>query len=428
MGTRLQPEPVSPPEVKTPAPPRTRRWRWFLGVCLLLAAILRFSFPQDIEYKSDERYMVVALQQYRSRGVIPAVGMGSSAGVPNPGLSVWLFLFLGRLFDVDGPVGLARSVAALNLLALLILAFGVRAAAPPAERPVWNWTAALLSVNVFGVLFARKIWAQCLAPFFAVLLILAWFRRDRRVGAFFTGLLMVLLGQVHMAGFFFAAALLLWSGVFERFRHRPKIPAWPHLTAGLAVGCLPLIPWLPYARLHSAAAGGRLLTDFWYQWFRTSLGLGLEYSLGRVQALDLLRWPILAGHPTYLVLALQVVTAGMIARLLSIVLRSRRVSLWPLLGAGSETAFLESAGLWGAGLLLTLPAAPIYTHYLLVMYPLPWLWIARLGTAAGRKGRAGLAVIWGAQLLISISFLLYIHAHHGAVYGDYGISYGYQQK
>lgn len=400
-------------------------WPWFLAICLLLAAILRFSFPQDIEYKGDERYMMIMLEQYRHSHMIPPIGMRSSAGVPNPGLSVWIFLFLGQVFHASTPVGLARGVAVLNMLALAVLFVTVRTVVPRAEREVWSWAAAIFSVNVYSMLFSRKIWAQCTAPLLTALLILAWFHRDRRLGAFFCGLLMALLGQIHMAGFFFAAALLLWGGVFERFRRHPRPMPWVFLGAGLFLGSLPLLPWLPYASIHSADAS-RTVYRYWYDWVRTSLGSGLDYSLGQVQLADFLRWPKIAGRPSYLVLALEAVIAGMIATLLGIMLRSRSLSLLRLLGAGTETAFLESAGLWGVGLLLTFLGFPLYPHYLLVLYPLPWLWIARLGAATGRKGRVGLALIWGAQLLVSVSFLLYIHAHHGAVYGDYGITYGYQ--
>lgn len=416
---------------------RTRgrnRWLWFLGFCLLLAAVLRFINPQDIEYKRDERWFFGAVEQYRQGGALPAVGLPSSDDRPAPGLSLWIFLFLGRGLHVDSPVGLARSVAALNMLALLILILVAQTLVPVGERPVWNWTAALVCVNSFSVLFGRKIWNPCVLPLFTICLIAAWFRRDRPLGAFFLGLLMTFVGQIHMAGFFFAAALLAWSWLFERFRQVPRRVPWLFLAAGMALGSLPLIPWLPYLRGHASSVAGSaawigfLPSKYWYEWIRLSLGIGLDYSLGSVGLRDFLRGPVIAGHATFGVLALQAVTVGMVARLLGLLLRSRKLDLPRLLGAHSETAFLESAGLWGTGVFLTLVSMPLYIHYLLVMYPLPWLWIARLGTATGRKGRVGLAVIWGAQLLVSVSFLLYIHAHHGAVYGDYGIGYGYQPK
>ncbi|MGZ4819020.1 MAG: hypothetical protein ACXVZJ_10370 [Terriglobales bacterium] len=215
--------PAAATKSPTPAliqPRKDRNWWIFLAVCLLLGATLRLVFPTDIEYKADERYSMSAVEQFRQSGAIPAVGMPSSTGVVNAGPSVWIFLLLGSMSGANNPAELARSVAVLNILALAILAAIALRVVPPEQREIWCWTAALFCVNVFAVLFARKIWPQCVEPFFTALLILAWFHRSRRAGAFCWGVLEALLGQFHMAGFFFAAALLLWTVAFDRRRER----------------------------------------------------------------------------------------------------------------------------------------------------------------------------------------------------------------
>lgn len=425
--------PAAATKSPTPAliePREDRNWWIFLAVCLLLGATLRLVFPSDIEYKADERYSMSAVEQFRQSGAIPAVGMPSSTGVVNAGPSVWIFLLLGSMSGASNPAELARSVAVLNILALAILAAIAIRVVPPEQREIWGWTAALFCVNVFAVLFARKIWPQCVEPFFTALLILAWFHRSRRAAAFCWGVLEALLGQFHMAGFFFAAALLLWTLAFDRRRERGLGMQWKYAVTGMCLGAVPMIPWLAHG-LHSSArqAWTQLLgLPFWFAWLRTPLGLGLDYNLGW-QYKEFPSWPKIGSHATYAVFACMAITVGTVAVMGAVLLRRRKndkISWADLVGLGSETTFLEAAGLWGAGLLLSAAAVRIYPHYLIAMFPLPWIWVARLGTATGRGGRLGLAAIWLCQLLLSACFLYYIHVHHGAWWGDFGVSYGYQ--
>lgn len=403
------------------------RWRIFLALCVLLAAALRFGFPSDIEYKADEQYTFAALKSYRADGAVPLLGMESSAGIRNPGLSVWLFLALGWLSGAQNPVQLARVVAALNIIALLVLIWMARRVVPEPDRDAWSWAAALFAVNPLAVLFARKIWAQSTLPLFSVLLLLAWFYRDRKFGAFFGGVLSAVLGQIHLSGFFIAGGLWLWTALFERRRSRPRHANWRWAAAGAALAALPLVPWIQ----HVFSIGPRspewinlLFLSYWFNWIASALGLGLGYTLG-THLKEFLQGPLFYGHATYMVLVFHVfifaaatflIASG--STLLEFTSRDR------ILGTPSETAFVQSAAWWGTGLLMTGCALPIYMHYLITAYPLPWLWLAR--GAEGRRGRLALASIWCFQLLLSICFLYYIHVHHGAPGGDYGIAYGYQ--
>ena len=63
--------------------------------------------------------MYYALEVGRSEGW-PAVGMHSSTGIPNFGMSVWVFVALGRAFAVQTPPDLARAVAVCSILAMLL--------------------------------------------------------------------------------------------------------------------------------------------------------------------------------------------------------------------------------------------------------------------------------------------------------------------
>ena len=69
----------------------------------------------------------------------------------------------------------------------------------------------------------------------------------------------------------------------------------------------------------------------------------------------------------------------------------------------------------------------IYRHYLVVTFPLEFLWLAQLVLRNTKKPVHILSVFWACQLLISIGFLSYIHINHGAAGGDYGIGYQFQR-
>jgi hypothetical protein len=55
-----------------------------------------------------------------------------------------------------------------------------------------------------------------------------------------------------------------------------------------------------------------------------------------------------------------------------------------------------------------------------------WVWLSRFGLRDERLGQRRLMVIWIAQLLISASFLIYIHLNHGDPSGHYGMAYQFQ--
>ena len=170
----------------------------FLAAALLAGLVLRLSYPGDIEYKNDERYMFRAAQQIARTGHWPSLGMLSGVKLRNPGLSVWIFGVLQRLTGASTPPQLARGVQLLNVLGLLGLAFFSWTLVPEAERDPWCWATAFAAVNPFAVLFQRKLWAQSTLPFFCVLFWMAWRYRRTRAGAFFWGLLGACLGQIHL--------------------------------------------------------------------------------------------------------------------------------------------------------------------------------------------------------------------------------------
>jgi hypothetical protein len=255
------------------------------------------------------------------------------------------------------------------------------------------------------------------------------------------GLVGVCLGQIHMAGFFFAGGFALWAFLFDR-PWRERI-AWKSWLLGTLLGALPMLPWLvhllaqpserpinPHRWVHA------LELKFWIRWFSESFGLGIDYTFGPYFR-EFQGYPLLGGHPTYLVGLLHWLLGG-----LALVLLARAaVTLWRrrehwrehCIGRDSASAFTQNAALWGFGLLLTLSSFSIHRHYMIVLFPLEFLWVARLALAwnqeqarSARLGRALLLSLWCAQFVISANMLAYIHARQNFAGAEYGIPYGAQ--
>jgi hypothetical protein len=65
----------------------------------------------------------------------------------------------------------------------------------------------------------------------------------------------------------------------------------------------------------------------------------------------------------------------------------------------------------------------IWRHYVTVAFVLPFLFLALAGVRAGRLGTRLLTLIVIAQVVMSVGYLGYVHAHGGAPGGDYGYAY-----
>jgi hypothetical protein len=386
--------------------------------------MLRFAYPLDIEFKQDESFMFCASQSVGRSEPWPAVGLPSGGGVRNPPLSIWVFVVAARLFHATHPASLAMIVAGAGVAATLVLALMVLLVPDVEDRPAWLWGIALACVNPNLVQLQRKIWAQSMFPIFSAVFLWAWFCRRNAVGAFLWGALGVVLGQIHLSGFFFAIAVALWTGWSERKHLRWNM--WTAWAAGSLTGCIPMIPWFGYllkagiTETRPETRAVRLLMlqmKFWFLWITESSGLGMNWSLGMKDYLIFLRNPVVA---------LAHVIAGLtLAVVLFVVARS-----WLQANRGetsSSTGLLIGAALWGFGTLMTLAGAVIQRHYLIVAFPLLSVWFARYARQLGKPGTALLALAWLSQVTISVAFLIYIHANRGAT-GDYGPTFASQPQ
>ncbi len=444
---------------------------------LAAGAALRLSWPADMEFKGDEQYVFARTQLDNW----PSLGMPSSVGVPNPAMSVWAFVLLARAFGVTTPTGLGLAVMGMNVGALaLLFAFAMRIV-DESERERWLWALALVAVSPLAVLRERKIWAPSIFPALAVIFWAAFWRRDRRAGAFVWGLVGVLLGQIHMSGFFFAAGVVVWEAIRGRTGREAPSPAeaqtdgaasarssearertdgaasarssearertdgadsppprrtrWSAWLAGSLLGALPMVPWLGYVLHHPSSSSAwdwrELVTPrLWLYGLGDSLGLGLNYNLGVAGFVDFLRYPRIGGVSTYLVGSSQALialagcafVAGALVRAWRTGRRGR--SAVAIHGADATSNALRATFL-GYGALVAMSGLLVQRHYLVVTYPLEWVLLAALALGVEKHGRRLLAVLWAAQLVVTTSLLAYLHAHGGAA-GDYGVAYRLQ--
>ena len=267
----------------------------------------------------------------------------------------------------------------------------------------------------------------------------AFWRRDRRSGAFVWGLVGVLLGQIHMSGFFFAAGVVAWDALSSATARRDAeaVPRtrWSAWLAGSVAGALPMIPWLGYVVHHPSSSSAwdwrELVTPrLWLYGLGDSLGLGLDYNLGAASFVDFLRYPRIGGVSTYLVASCHalVAVAGctFVAGALVRAWRARRRGRGAVAIHGADaTSNALRATFLGYGALVAMSGLLVQRHYLVVTYPLEWVLLAALALGFEKHGRRLLAIVWAAELVVTSSLLAYVHAHGGAA-GDYGVAYRLQ--
>jgi hypothetical protein len=385
-------------------------------------------WPADMEWKADEQLM---FRWAGAVGVIepwPSQGMASGVRISNPPLSVWIFVPLVRM--AGDPVALAQIVQVVNVLALLGFAFlGTLAAVPEPMRRSWFAGLALQAVNPLAVTLSRKIWAQCLLPAFALAIFSGHAFRTSRAGAFVWGLCGMLAGQVHMSGFFLQAVLTIWTWLAERPLGDSQRARWPFWFAGSLIAALPAMPWVASV----ARTGGSGLSRDWtatreprqlFLWLVDSLGLDTLY-LYQPEWRWFLAEPRIGGAPTYLMAAAHLAILGVALYCLGRWLVRIRPAVIPSREWGDVWLWIYAAG-FGMTALLMLAGVRARTHYAIVLFPLPFVWLAWLLLTHG--GRRVYQAVFMFQLLISIAVLWQIHRDGGVPWGAYGTSYRGQMQ
>jgi hypothetical protein len=396
-------------------------------VLLLIGSGLRLLWAADMEWKGDEIWMYETARRVADgHQPWPLLGMTSSTGLQNPGLSVWCFILLAYLAKT--PIAMVRWVQGLNIAVLWgLFGFCYWQLRGQPERSPWLWGITLAAVSPIAILFSRKLWTIDLLPLFCAAIILTHWYRHRRWGAFGWGLVGALIGQVHMSGFFLAAALWLWT-VYTDWRHHPLFRVcWLSWLAGTGLGLIPMLPWAVYAASAPNQAArswvGLVVPKYFVHWVTTSLGVNMSYSLGRYFWSDFLPQPVVFGFPTYGMALVHGLVVGLglwgIARWLKSFRHPVHALLSPV--AAPLGFYLRAIG-FVTGMMFTLFALNVPVHYVFIAFPMMYVWLASVFS----EHRNAWLTILGGQLLIAIAFLSFIHITGGFADADYGVVYRLQ--
>jgi len=133
-----------------------------LAAVLLLAGSLRLGWPGITEFKDDEAQLYTFALDMAEFRTFYLRGIGSSVGLPNSPVSVYLFAL--PLLVWKSPVAATLFVGLLNT-ASVGLAYWM-------SRRYWGTRAAFIAALLYAaapwaVVYSRKIWAQNLLPLFA---------------------------------------------------------------------------------------------------------------------------------------------------------------------------------------------------------------------------------------------------------------------
>ena len=343
----------------------------------------------------------------------PWVGMQSGVGTENPGASVWAFTALAHVTDT--PEGMTFAVMLLNVLALWAFAAWVMKLWPEDDREVGLGGLALFAVSPLPVLFSRKIWAQDLLPVLLVPWYIGHSLRHRAWAAFIFGFISALMGQLHLSGFFAAASMWIATLIYDR-----KGTRWLSLLGGATLGALPMLPWLQFLLSGKASTRPRLFIwsiDYFWEGFKLTWGVNLRYTMHKNFG-EFLRSPRIGETNTWFIGGLHIALCLLaLACVIIIAIKFRSLRL-------SQPLRIYATAIVLTGVLLHALGVLVYVHYLIVWSPL--LHIATAWMLSHRRHL--LAVCITMQLIITSSFLWFIHTHGGAPRGDFGVSYGAQTE
>jgi hypothetical protein len=382
---------------------------------LVIGSVFRVMWPADMEWKADEQSNFARAIAAARDGVFPWLGTPSSADILNPGFSIWPFALVARFNP--GPVAMVQWVQWSNVIALWAFFWLFTRAVSAEERGVWLWGLALFAVSPFAVMFSRKLWMPDILPIFGVAVLWGHFYRRRRIGAFTWGLAGALIGQVHLSGFFFAFALVWATVVRDSQRGELRVTRWMYWIAGSLIGGAILFPWLSaFVTGHAGHSTYQLrevvTLNFYAQWFLAAWGLLLAGP--RYAGVEFLREPLVWGYPTYLMLLAHIVLVGVS---LWITLRWFATRLRPRFDDHLTLYLLVTFIVVGA--LLTFSGVRVRAFYLIIAAPFIHLWVAGMMWPHRRL----LASVAATQMIVTATFLVFVHRQGGVPSTEYGLSY-----
>ena len=378
---------------------------------LLVAALFRMGWPGLAEFKADEARLLALAWEMADGRAFPLRGISSSVGISNFPTSVWLYavplLVWGHVYAAIIWTGLLNT-AAVGLTYWLV-------------RRYWGWPSALtaafmLAISPWAIIHSRKIWAQnLLLPF-----VLGWGisaglafveRRERWLIPMLVCVAIAI--QVHLA-----AVSLLGATAVLLLLFRQRV-AWRWVGWGAGGALLLVIPFL----IHVVRQGTTGLITLIEVTERSSTG-GLSWSPILHTARLTTGWQLhaLAGPSAYESYLAQL--PPLLMPLIWLVWGGAAVGglgymawlAWAGWGAESPTVRYpaEMSGLalvWLAAAVATFIwfPTPVELHYLLPIYPVPYIaagvWLAWLGPWLRWRGWAillasGVGQAWAVWLLL----------------------------
>jgi len=429
----------------------SRPWLTILATTVLAGAVLRFLFPGDVPFGGDEAFALVLGGDWLQHPRVVLHGMPSSAGLPNPPLSVYFFAAIYGLSSGD-PQTASMVVMGWNVLGLILAAMWLHGRrATLGSFWAW-WVLAFLCVHPWSILLSRKIWAQDLLMPFVVIACWGlegiWAEKWRwgRVAAGVAAALIV--SQIHMSGIVWIVALAVAFAIYWPRAERRRIPVFLLLTGGIFL--VLYTPWFVHliregSGYHPAPAGKGGVAYLW------NALCGIVSLLG-----------VWSGHELSLASFFSSwQEAARFHRTVAGTLRMGEASLWTpwqLIAFAAITLRMIRRGKPGETaadgtnqlllslilflLFVVLPGGPIYPHYgaVLIVPAAVLLTHGLVLLESWKKDRDGencsvyvaLVRFWAffgllAMLWTSLAFLFHIHSTGGTL-GDYGATLRVKQE
>jgi len=346
---------------------RWTEWLLLAGI-LLITAVTRMGWPGLTEFKADEARLLQLALEMADFSQFPLRGISSSVGFPNFPMNVWLYAL---------PLLLWKHVYAATLFTGLLNTLAVAGTYWLARR-YWGVPAALTAALMFAVSpwaihHSRKIWAQNLLPF----LVTGWgitavstFIEQRSKFIILHLLFLAMAVQVHLAGVALVPVTAVYLFIFRR-RVNWKYTAVGLITAGLTA--LPFFWYLltagqQYLNVGEAAAVSSAVRGWdWaalqHAWRLTS-GWQIHALAGEAFETFLQTVPNMT--------AVYFFWGGLILGGLAVIVRH----VWQTRRQPDRNTELYAILLlWLAApiLLFSWPRLPAELHYLLPIYPVPYL-------------------------------------------------------
>ncbi len=380
--------------------PLSRLELLLLCAIVLLAACLRFSHIDQIEFLWDQAEISKWALRMARQGEIAWVGPRSSTG---------LYTFLGAPWLMAIPYALSPSpivatgfIAALNLITVIGCYF--------LARRWFGRTAALVAALLFAVapwavIYSRKIWhVELFPPFTLLYAATGWlaFVRGRRWALPAHSLALAALIQIHFSALPFVVLTALWALIFR------KRLDWRALLIGGLLAALTFTPYIVFDaqndwwNVHHLAEimqqPAATSADAVHATWIISTGLDLHWLTGSdrypefVAATPNVRW-------LFAVEGVLMIVGGGLALWRAV--RQARAGLDDEMAA----ALMTTTWLTIPALFFTRYTVPPAPHYFTTTFPaqfilVGWL-VARAGRLPGRAARIGQGLL--AALVVSLA-------------------------